>query len=126
MNDITPDKIKNLLESAISSNTSAWVAQSKYFDDLVKRNVASFASLADARVASLKTISESTTFNDAFEANVAYEDAVRDEMQKMYDDNRSSWESLQGELKTIYMPVSTEEAASKKVESKKVTGKKAA
>ena len=35
MNDMTPDKIKDLLESAIKSNTSAWVAQSKYFDDLV-------------------------------------------------------------------------------------------
>ena len=119
MNDTTPDKIKDLLESAITSNTSAWLAQSKYFDELVKRNVASFASLADARVTSLKTISESTTFNDAFEANVAYEDAVRDELQKLYDDNRSAWETLQSELQGIYTPVSTEAAASKKITSTK-------
>lgn len=114
MNDNTPDKIKDLLESAINSNTSAWIAQSKYFDDLVKRNVASFASLADARVASLKTISESTTFNDAFEANVAYEDAVRDELQKLYDENRSAWETLQSELKSIYTPVTEEKTTSTK------------
>jgi gas vesicle protein len=119
VNDITPDKIKDLLESAINSSTSAWVAQSRYFDDLVKRNVSSFASLADSRVDSLKQISESTTFNDAFEANVAYEDAVRDELKKMYDDNASAWEKLQGELKEIYTPASSEKAVSKKVVSKK-------
>jgi uncharacterized membrane protein len=108
MNDMTPDKIKDLLESAIKSNTSAWVAQSKYFDDLVKRNVASFSSLADARVKSLKEISESQTFNDAFEANVSYEEAVRDALKKLYDENTLAWDELQGELKTIYTPASAE------------------
>ncbi len=63
MTDITPEKVKDLLESAITSSTEAWGAQSKYFDDLIKRNVASFTTLSDARIESLKTIGESQSFN---------------------------------------------------------------
>jgi hypothetical protein len=109
MNDMTPDKIKDLLESAIKSNTAAWNAQSKYFDDLVKRNVASFSSVSDARVASLKEINESLTFNQAFEANIACEGVVRAELQKLNDDNQRAWEELQTELKAIHVPVTNED-----------------
>lgn len=111
MNDATPDKITDLLETAIKSNTDAWAAQSKYFDDLVKRNVTSFARLADARMDSLRQISQSETFNEAFEANSAYEDAVREELQRLYDENREAWDSLQDELKAIYRPGPGDEAA---------------
>jgi cell shape-determining protein MreC len=119
MNDMTPDKIKDLLESAIKSNTSAWVAQSKYFDDLVKRNVASFAALTDSRLESLKKISESKTFNEAFEANVAYEETVRSALQNLYEENKKSWEVLQSELKTIYAPASGDKAAGTAAPKKK-------
>ena len=112
MTDVTPDKIKDLLESAIKSNTNAWAAQSKYFDELVKRNVNSFATLAEARMESLKQINESQTFNEAFEANVAYEDAVRDELTKLYDRNLDAWDDLQGKLEDIYTAAPEDEAAS--------------
>ena len=46
MTDTTSDKVNDLLESAIDNSTEAWDAQSKYFDDLVKRNVASFSTLS--------------------------------------------------------------------------------
>ena len=111
MNDMTPDKIKDLLETAIKNNTTAWSAQSKYFDALLKRNVASFASLSEARVTSLKEIAESQTFNQAFEANIAYEDSVREELKKMYEENMQAWEALQSELKTIYTASEDEEDA---------------
>lgn len=111
MNDMTPDKIKDLLESAIKNNTAAWSAQSKYFDELLKRNVASFASLSEARVESLRKIGESQTFNEAFEANIAYEDAVREELKKLHEDSQKSWEALQEELKGIYRNSSSGEAA---------------
>jgi hypothetical protein len=111
MNDVTPDKIKDLLDTAIKTNTAAWTAQSNYFDELVKRNVTSFATLADARTESLKQISESQTFNEAFEANIAYEDTVRDEMNKLYEENRQAWEELQNKIKSIYKPDSGDEAA---------------
>lgn len=111
MNDVTPDKIKDLLEKAIKSNTDAWAAQSKYFDEVVKRNVTSFAALADARMESLRQISESQTFNEAFEANVAYEDTVRAELKKLYEEHREAWDELQDELKAIYTPPPGGEAA---------------
>lgn len=111
MDDMTPDKIKDLLDTAIKSNTAAWGAQSKYFDDLVKRNVASFAALSEARISSLKQISESQTFNQAFEANIAYEDAVREELKKMYEENRQAWDELQDDIKAIYTPSGDEEEA---------------
>jgi hypothetical protein len=102
MTDVPPEKVKDLLESAIANSTNAWGAQSKYFDDLVKRNVASFSALSDARIESLKTIGESLNFNQAFEANIAYEQAVRAQMSKMHDENTLAWDDLQVELSTIY------------------------
>jgi hypothetical protein len=109
MTDVTPEKVKDLLESAINNSTNAWGAQSKYFDDLVKRNVASFAALSDARIASLQTIGESQNFNEAFEANIAYEETVRAQMTKMHVDNTQAWDDLQGELATIYTPINDDE-----------------
>jgi hypothetical protein len=109
MSDTTPDKVKDLLESAINSSTEAWALQSKYFDDLVKRNVASFAALSEARIESLKTIGESHNFNQAFEANIAYEQIVSEQMTKMHDDNTQAWEYLQAELSEIYEPIDLDE-----------------
>ena len=111
MNDMTPDKIKDLLETVIKNNTTAFAAQSQYFDTIVKRNMATFASLSDARVTSLQEINESQTFNQAFEANLAYENAVREELRKLYDDNQQSWEELQETLKNVYQPSDDSEAA---------------
>jgi len=111
MTDFTSDKVNNLLESAINKGTEAWDAQSKYFDDLVKRNVASFSALSDARIESLKTIGESHNFNQAFEANIAYEQAVREELEKMHAKNSQAWDDLQTELSAIYVAVDSDEAA---------------
>jgi len=111
MDDMTPDKIKDLLETAIKNNTTAWSAQSRYFDELLKRNIASFASLSEARIASLKEIGESQTFNEAFEANIAYENAVREELKKLYDSGHESWEALQEKLKGVYNSSPSDEAA---------------
>lgn len=111
MEDMTPDKIKNLLETAIKNNTTAWSAQSRYFDELLKRNVVSMTHLSEARIASLKEIGESQTFNQAFEANIAYENAVLEELKKLYDSGHKSWEALQEELEGIYSASSTDDAA---------------
>lgn len=97
-----PDKIKDLLESAINANSAAWTAQSEYFDNLVKRNLDSFSTLSEARDASLREIGESLTFNQAFEANIAYEETVRNEMKKLKDESESDWAKLVARLETIY------------------------
>jgi hypothetical protein len=111
MNDVTQDKLSNLLESAISASTSAWDAQNRYFDELISRNVESFSKLSAARISSLQEISESRNFNEAFEANIAYEDVVRDELQQLFEDNKAAWEVLQSELQAIYTPVEGDEDA---------------
>lgn len=111
MEDMTPDKIKDLLETAIKNNMTAWSAQSRYFDELLKRNVTSFTTLSEARMASLKEIGESQTFNQAFEANIAYENAVREELKKLYETGQKSWEALQEELEGIYSSSPSDEAA---------------
>lgn len=113
MTDSTPDRVKNLLEAAINNSTEAWAAQSYYFDDLVKRHVASFAALSDARIESLKAISESQTFNQAFEANIEYEQTVRKALEKMQAENAQAWTELQHKIAAVYSaPENDEDAAS--------------
>lgn len=111
MTEFTSDKVKNLLESAINNSTESWAAQSKYFDDLVKRNVASFNALSDARIESLKAIGESENFNQAFEANIAYEQTVRKALKKMHEENTQAWDDLQVELSAIFVATDSDEDA---------------
>ncbi len=111
MTDTTSDKVNDLLESAIDNSTEAWDAQSKYFDDLVKRNVASFSTLSDARIESLTAIGESQNFNQAFEANIAYEQTVREELEKMHAENTQAWNDLRVELSAIYVAIDSDEEA---------------
>jgi len=108
MTDTMSDKVNDLLESAIKNSAEAWDAQSKYFDDLVKRNVASFTALSAARIDSLTAIGESENFNQAFEANIAYEQSVRDALNKMHEENTRAWDDLQVELSAIYTPLDNE------------------
>ena len=60
--------------------------------------------LADARIASFNEMRESQTFNQAFEANLAFEEKVREELVSLQEENTKSWETLVEELKTIYTP----------------------
>lgn len=113
MSDNTPDKVNDLLEAAINNSTQAWDAQSKYFDDFVKRNIASFAALSDARIESLKEIGESQSFNQAFEANIAYEQTVRDEFRKMRENNERAWNDLEAQLSAIYVATDNSEKSSR-------------
>lgn len=103
MADNTPDKVNDLLEAAIDNSTRALDAQSKYFDDFIRRSAASFATLSDARIESLKEIGESQSFNQAFEANIAYEQTVRDEFRKLREDNERAWNDLEKKLSAIYV-----------------------
>jgi hypothetical protein len=114
MSDNTPDKVNDLLEAAINNSTRAWDAQSKYFDDFIKRNVAAFATLSDARIESLKEIGESQSFNQAFEANIAYEQTVRDEFRKMREDNERAWIDLEKRLSAIYVATDNGEESAHK------------
>jgi hypothetical protein len=82
-----------------------------------------FTELADARMESFREMRDSKTFNQAFEANLAFEEKVREELVSLQEANTKSWETLVTNLKGIYTPA--EEAAEKKAPAKKATKSKA-
>jgi DNA-binding transcriptional regulator YbjK len=117
MNDLTLENIQQFLESAAKANADAWASQTSYFEDLVKRNTECFAELGEARVASLKEMSEAKTFNQAFESNLAFDEKVREDLAALQESNIKAWESLMEQLKDIYVPA--EATPAKKSRAKK-------
>ncbi len=115
-NTLTPESIREFFEQAAKVNLDAWNAQANYFDGLLKRNTKVFTTLADARLTSFKEMSEAKTFNQAFEANLAFEDQFSEELQGLQESNTKAWEALLNNLKDVYTPV--EEVVKKPVAKK--------
>ena len=103
-NELTTEQITEFFEQAAKVTTDAWNSQAAYFEALVKRNTDCFKDLGEARVASIKEMSEATTFNQAFESNLAFEEKVREDLANLEDKNTKSWESLLEQLTAIYTP----------------------
>jgi len=112
MTEVTPENIKQFFEDATAAYTNAWKAQAEYNDGLVRRNTKALTELADARMESFKEMRDSTTFNQAFEANLAFEEKVREELVALQEENTKSWETLVEEMTAIYTPA--EKAAAQK------------
>ena len=123
MNALTPESIQKFFEEAAKANADAWTAQTGYFDKIVKRNVECFTALSDARVATFKEMTESKTFNQAFEANLAFEETAREQLHRLQEDATKAWEALQDDMKSIYTPA---EAKPRKLTPKASSTKKAA
>jgi hypothetical protein len=104
MTDLTAEKITEFFEQAAKVNTDAWNSQAAYFEALVKRNTECFKDLGEARVESFKEMSEATTFNQAFESNLAFEEKVREDLAGLQEKNTRSWESLLEQMTAIYTP----------------------
>ena len=104
MTDLTAEKITEFFEQAAKVNTDAWNSQATYFEALVKRNTECFKDLGEARVESFKEMSEATTFNQAFESNLAFEEKVREDLAGLQEKNTKSWESLLEQMTAIYTP----------------------
>lgn len=122
MTQVTPENIKEFFEQAAKAYGDAWKVQADYYEGLVRRNSKAMTDLADARVTSFNEMRESQTFNQAFEANLAFEEKVREGLVALQEENTKSWEKLVEELKGIYTPA--KKAA--KAPAKKSTAKKAA
>ena len=114
MTDIKPEDIKSFFEQAANANAEAWTAQASYFEDLIKRNTECFTHLGEVRVESFKEMSEATTFNQAFESNLAFEEKAREELAALQEKNTKSWESLIGQITTIYTPADKKPVAKTK------------
>ena len=104
MTELTAEKVTEFFEQAAKVNTDAWNSQAAYFEALVKRNTKCFKDLGEARVSSFQEMSEATTFNQAFESNLAFEEKVREDLASLQEKNTKSWESLLGQLTAIYTP----------------------
>ena len=104
MTELTTENITELFEQAAKVNTDAWNSQADYFEALVKRNIECFKDLGAARMNSFKETSEATTFNQAFESNLTFEEKVREDLASLQEKNTKSWESLLEQMTAIYTP----------------------
>lgn len=102
--ELTVEQVTEFFEQAAKVTTDAWNTQAVYFEALIKRNTECFKDLGEARVESFKEMSEATTFNQAFESNLAFEEKVREDLAGLQEKNTKSWESLLEQLTTIYTP----------------------
>ena len=101
---VTPESIKQFFEQAAQAYGDAWKSQASYYDGLVRRNTQALTEIADARIASYREMSEAKTFNQAFEANLAFEEKVREDLSRLQEKNSASWQHLVDELTAIYTP----------------------
>ena len=104
MTDLTAENITEFFQKAVEANTRAWNTQVAYFEELVKRNTECFKNLGEARIASFKEISEATTFNQAFESNLSFEEKLREDLAGLQENNTKAWEVLIEDLTAIYTP----------------------
>jgi len=118
MTQMTPEKIKEFFDDAAKSYTDAWTAEAEYYNALVKRNGEAFTKLTDARISSFKEMTEAKTFNQAFEANLGFEEQVREDLASLQEENTKAWESLVKTLQGIYTPA-TEAPKAKATPKKK-------
>ena len=115
MTEVTPENIKQFFEDATAAYGNAWKAQAQYGDELARRNTRVLTELADARIASFTEMRDSTTFNQAFEANLAFEEKVREDLVALQEANTKSWETLVEQLTAIYTPAEKAVAVKKPV-----------
>ena len=125
MTEITPEDIKNFFENAAKANADVWTAQATYFEDLIKRNTECFTHLGEVRMESFKEMSEATTFNQAFESNLAFEENAREELAALQEKNTKSWEALVEQMTVIYTPADNKPMA-QTAKAKAPAAKKAA
>ena len=119
MNIPTSENIQHFFENAASSSVEAMKTQAAYFEAMIKRNAKVFSTLAGQSLSSLKEVAGSKTFSQAFEANLAFEAAVREELEKLHEDNMKAWDSFQSSIKSLYTPATAAKAEPKKAEPKK-------
>jgi len=110
MTELTNENITEFFKQAAEANTKAWNTQVTYFEKLVKRNTDCFKNLGEARIESFKEASEATTFNQAFESNLSFEEKLREDLAGLQEKNTKSWEGLIEKLTAIYTPAAAPKA----------------
>ena len=125
MNEIKTEDIKSFFENTAKANADILTAQASYFEELIKRNTDCFTQIGEVRMESFKEMSEATTFNQAFESNLAFEEKVREDLADLQERNTKSFEALVKKITAIYTPADNKPKA-KPVTTKAPATKKAA
>jgi hypothetical protein len=102
MAELTAKKIQDFFETMNKANADAWSAHSSFFEELSKRNTTCFTDLAKARMQSFKEVADAQTFAQAFEANLGFEEKVREDLQTLHETNSAAWEALTEQLQGLY------------------------
>lgn len=126
MADYTPEKMQEFVKNLGQASSEAWTTQSEFYQESLKRNVSCFSSLAKARMSSFKAMGEAKTFTQAFEANLAFEEKVREDLSSLQEENTAAWTALQTKLKNVYTFKDAQEVAAEKPKAKKAAKKPAA
>ena len=102
MSDLNPAKIQEFFEATAKANAEAWSTQAKFHEENLKSSVDCFTDLSKARTESLQEMAEAQTLTQAFEANLAFEERVREDLEELQEKSVKAWENLVENLQSIY------------------------
>jgi hypothetical protein len=108
MNEFNPETAQAFFENVTKASNEAFTAQASYFEAALARNNTCMTELSDARISSYKEMGEAKTFTQAFESNLAFEENVRDNLQKLQDTNTKAWDVLQSDIEKAYASLAPE------------------
>lgn len=117
MSMLTTRSIQQIFEQAVNTGVDTFKAQSGYMEALAKRHGKAVSSLASTGLSNLEVLAGSKTFTQVLEANLAFEESLREELGYLHEENVQAWKDLQNALKSIYLPAN---------DSAQVTAKKTA
>lgn len=122
MSKYSPENIQKLIKNVGSASSEALSTQASFYQSSMKRNASCFGDLAKARMTSFQEMAKSKTFTEAFEANAAFEQKVRDDLSALTEETTAAWKDLTSNLQELYTFKEEEEevvAAAAKPKAKK-------
>ncbi|MEH6910463.1 MAG: hypothetical protein V7459_07735, partial [Oceanicoccus sp.] len=102
MSKYSPENIQKLIKNVGSASSEALSTQASFYQDSMKRNATCFGDLAKARMTSFQEMAKSKTFTEAFEANAAFEQKVRDDLSALTEETTAAWKDLTSNLQELY------------------------
>lgn len=122
MSKYSPENIQKLIKNVGSASSEALSTQASFYQESMKRNASCFGDLAKARMTSFQEMAKSKTFTEAFEANAAFEQKVRDDLSALTEETTTAWKDLTANLQELYT-FKEEEVAAEKPKAKKAAKK---
>ena len=98
---ISTSKMKEMVEKTLSTNMKVIKLQSRFAEDLMKRNTAVMFEMADARIGHLQELTHIKSFSDLYENTLEIEGSMRDKIVMLYQDNTQSAKDFGEELKNV-------------------------